>query len=123
MKSGNRHTTRLSGHDYAGRATYFVTLCTENRECLFGQVIEGQMYLNANGQIVREEWLRSSQIRSELDLDRWIVMPNHLHGIVHFLGRRAIELAGRAPRAPTTTLKTADFGRLQGRCRGGRRPP
>ena len=113
MKSGNRRSTRLAGHDYAGRGIYLITLCTENRECLFGQVIEGQMYLNAVGDIVREEWLRSPQIRSELDLDRWIVMPNHLHGIVHLM-------AGRAPHAPTTSVKTAEECRLLGRCRGDR---
>jgi putative transposase len=63
---------------------YFVTLCVQDFECIFGQVIDNEMHLNELGHIVREEWLRSPAIRSELDLDRWIVMPNHLHGIVIF---------------------------------------
>ncbi len=82
MKSGNRETTRVQGHDYAGRGTYFVTLVTQNRDCLFGQVVHEKMYLNTLGLIVQEEWMRSPDMRSELELDRWIVMPNHLHGIV-----------------------------------------
>jgi REP element-mobilizing transposase RayT len=82
MKSGNRKSVRLSGHDYSGPGIYFVTLVTENRECLFGQVVDGEMILNDLGRIVQEEWMRSPQIRSELDMDRWIVMPNHFHGIV-----------------------------------------
>ena len=120
MQTGNRLTVRVRGHDYAGRATYFVTLVTENRECLFGQVIDGKMYLNELGHIVREEWLRSPQIRSELDLDRWIVMPNHLHGIVCFMTDRDPQWQGAPPRAPTTSMKTSTSCRLQGRCRGDR---
>jgi len=78
------------------------------------------MYLNAIGQIVREEWLRSSEIRSELDLDRWMVMPNHLHGIVHFMSRMAPHCQGAPPCAPTTPVKTSTSIRLQGPCRGDR---
>jgi len=113
MNTGNRHSIRLPGQDYAGRGTYFVTLCTENRECLFGRIIDGRMYLNTIGHIVRAEWIRSPDIRSELDLDRWIVMPNHLHGIVHYM-------PGRTPCAPTKTMKTSTSRRLHGRCTGDR---
>jgi len=88
MKSGNRKSIRLPGHDYSGPGNYFVTLVTENRECLFGWVIDGEMHLNNLGWIVQEEWVRSPQIRSELDLDRWIIMPNHFHGIVFIRPRR-----------------------------------
>lgn len=84
MKSGQRKTVRLATHDYSGPGIYFVTLCTENRDCLFGRVVNGGMHLNTLGEIVQEEWMRSPKIRSELHLDRWIVMPNHFHGIVFF---------------------------------------
>jgi REP element-mobilizing transposase RayT len=100
MKSGNRKSVRLSGHDYSGPATYFITLCTESRECLFGQVINGEMNLNESGRIVQEAWMRSPQIRSELDLDRWIVMPDHFHGIVSI-----------RPRCPFTAVVGATGGR------------
>jgi putative transposase len=112
-RTGNRQSLRTPGHDYAGMGMYFITLCTENRECLFGRIIDGRMYLNDLGHIVRAEWLRSPDIRSELDLDRWIVMPNHLHGIVCLK-------VGRTPCAPTTSVKTSTIRCLPGRCRGVR---
>jgi putative transposase len=91
---------------------YFVTLVTQDRACLFGEVINGEMYLNALGQIVQEEWMRSPRIRSELDLDRWIVMPNHLHGIVHFTPWRA---DGRAD-----AVRPYNGPEFHGCCRGAR---
>jgi len=72
----------LKGYDYRQAGTYFVTLCTYNRECLFGEVVDGEMHLNELGQIVHEEWLRSADIRPEMVLDAFVVMPNHLHGII-----------------------------------------
>src|SRR5690349_5625524 len=111
MRFGQRQSVRLSRHDYSGKAVYFVTLCVQNRECLFGRVVDGKMYLNSIGQIVREEWLHSPQIRSELDLDRWSVMPNHLHGIVRIdpmLSNRTFPRQGQGapPCAPTLAVKT-----------------
>ena len=78
----HRRSTRLHGYDYAAPGAYFVTLCTHERACLFGEIIDGQMHPNAWGQIVEEEWLRSEEIRAEIILDAYVVMPNHLHGIV-----------------------------------------
>jgi len=108
MKSGNRKSIRLPGHDYSGPGIYFVTLVTANRECLFGRVIDGEMHLNNLGWIVQEEWMRSPHIRSELDLDRWIVMPNHLHGIVFINPRRqftdVVGAAGGRPALQSRSL-------------------
>ena len=59
-----------------------MTICVNRRECLFGDVVDGQMRLNRYGEIVVEEWQRSSVIRKEIELDAWVVMPNHFHGIV-----------------------------------------
>lgn len=59
-----------------------MTICVDRRECLFGDVVDGQMHLNRYGEIVSEEWQRSSVIRKEIELDAWVVMPNHFHGIV-----------------------------------------
>lgn len=63
-------------------AAYFVTLVTHERAELFGRVIDGVMHVSAIGEVVQEEWLKSSAIRPELELDEFVVMPNHLHGIV-----------------------------------------
>jgi REP element-mobilizing transposase RayT len=61
---------------------YFVTVCTRDREPLFGEIVDGAMRLNEYGQVVHREWIRSAEIRDEIDLDAFVVMPNHLHGIV-----------------------------------------
>ena len=77
-----RRSLRLPAYDYSQAGAYFVTICTQNRECLFGEVKDGGMILNGLGLVVTEEWLRSTEIRREIELDEFIVMPNHLHGII-----------------------------------------
>ncbi len=78
----HRRSTRLKGYDYAAEGLYFITLCTAQRQGLFGAVVDGHMELNLLGQIVANEWMKTPQIRSDFDLDGWVVMPNHIHGIV-----------------------------------------
>ena len=80
-----RRSIRLKGYDYSQSGGYFVTICTRNRECLFGELLDGQMVLNEYGEIAREEWLRSERIRREIKLDEFVVMPNHIHGIIIFV--------------------------------------
>ena len=77
-----RRSIRLRGYDYAQRGAYFVTICTQGRECLFGNIEDSTMSLNNLGIIVFEEWTRTLQIRQEVDLDVFQVMPNHIHGII-----------------------------------------
>jgi len=101
-----RRSIRLGGYDYSQVGEYVVTLCTHKMRCLFGEVKNGQMYLNRLGQIVESEWRKTAQLRSEIDLGDFVVMPNHLHGLVVItmsrekktladpVGRRA---HGRAP--------------------------
>ena len=73
----HRRSIRLKGYDYAGGGVYFVTVCTRNTECVFGEVTDGEMWLNAYGKVVEEEWLRTAQVRAYVELDRYVVMPNH----------------------------------------------
>ena len=75
---GPRHPS----FDYRRVAAYFVTACARNRRCLLGTVSQGQMHRNEVGTIVAEEWARSERLRDRILLDAWVVMPNHLHGIV-----------------------------------------
>jgi len=79
-----RKSIRLQGWDYSEPGAYFVTICTHGRASLFGRVVEGEMVLNEYGEIVQEEWMRSAEIRAEIELfpDEFVVMPNHVHGIV-----------------------------------------
>ncbi|WP_036480014.1 transposase [Myxosarcina sp. GI1] len=78
----HRRSIRLKGYDYSQPGAYFVTICTYERQCLFGKIVNGQMRLNGFGEIVAEQWQKSAVIRQEIKLDAWVVMPKHVHGIV-----------------------------------------
>lgn len=78
----DRTNPRHPAFDYRSEAAYFVTMCTHKRRCLFGMVRRGRMVCNAYGRIVVREWERSEEMRDEIVLDAFVVMPNHLHGIV-----------------------------------------
>ncbi len=73
---------RMPDWDYSGNGYYFLTLVTQNRECNLGKIVNGKMILSDFGKIVDTEWNKSFEIRDELFLDEYIVMPNHLHAIV-----------------------------------------
>jgi putative transposase len=78
----HRRSIRLRGYDYSSAGAYFVTLCAQNRECLFGDIVDGVMVLNELGHVVLAEWERTPEIRKEIKLDVAVVMPNHFHGII-----------------------------------------
>jgi putative transposase len=84
MLSDRRRSLRLKGYDYAQAGAYFVTMCTQDRACLFGDVVEGTVCLNAAGQLVAALWSDMPIRFPEIDLDAFVVMPNHIHGIVVF---------------------------------------
>ena len=78
----NRHSIRLKEFDYSQNGYYFVTICTKNRECFFGDVARGKIELSEIGKIVKKYWMEISQHFENVELDEYIVMPNHIHGIV-----------------------------------------
>ena len=78
-------SARLPGWDYASAGWYFVTLCTRDHVCFLGDVVDGRIQLSSLGEIVAEEWQKTPQIRPNVELDEWIVMPNHVHGIIVIL--------------------------------------
>jgi REP element-mobilizing transposase RayT len=93
----HRRSIRLGGYDYSRAGAYFVTICTRNRDCLLGELAGGEMRLNEAGRIVQEEWMKSARLRPRVILDEFVVMPNHLHGIIALGDGR-----GTLQRAPTT---------------------
>lgn len=103
----HRRSIRLHGYDYASKGSYFITVCTHQRECLFGEIVDEKMRLNDFGEIVREEWLKTKGIRLNVDLDAFVVMPNHVHGIIMIRDqsvgatRRVDSRRGVSPYAPT----------------------
>ena len=78
----HRHSIRLKGYDYSSNGAYFITICVKNRECIFGEIINGEMYLNDYGKIVSEEWLKTEKVRKNIIIDEFVIMPNHFHGII-----------------------------------------
>jgi putative transposase len=78
----HRQSIRLKGYDYSRPGAYFITICVQDRHHLFGEIKSGKMVLNEFGLIVAEEWKRSEEIRKEIKLDAFVVMPNHIHGIL-----------------------------------------
>jgi putative transposase len=75
-------SNRLPGWDYSGDGKYFLTICTHDKLLLFGNIYDGNMIKNQFGNIAHYEWLRSFEIRPDFILDEFIIMPNHVHGIV-----------------------------------------
>ena len=80
----HRRSIRLPGYDYASEGGYFITLVPHERQHLFGETVDGVMQLNDLGAIARDEWFRTAQMRPYVELfeDEFVVMPNHVHGII-----------------------------------------
>jgi len=93
-----RKQIRLKNYDYSLPGTYFVTICTFERVCLFGNINDCKMQLNDYGHVVHDEWLKTEKLRLNVKLDEFIVMPNHIHGIIRIIN----DCRGTARRAPTT---------------------
>jgi REP element-mobilizing transposase RayT len=81
-----RKSIRLKGYDYSQEGLYFITLCCQNRECLFGQIHNGSMILNDAGKMIENEWLNLENRFPNIELHEFIVMPNHFHGILKIVG-------------------------------------
>jgi putative transposase len=121
----HRRSIRLPRYDYSKAGVYFITVCTYNKECFFGEIIGAtggrptggrpndghptndlptgihpEMQLNQYGEIVRDEWEKSARIRDEIKLGEYVIMPNHFHGIVFIVNHK-----GDQPVAPTTTMR------------------
>ncbi len=112
LEKYHRRSIRLRDYDYSRSGAYFVTVCTKGQELLFGNVSDGDVELNEFGRIAAEEWLQSARIRDEIELDAWIVMPNHVHGIViitdeHSRGDRPVAPSG--PRSRSLGAMMAGF--------------
>ncbi len=93
----HRQSIRLKGYEYSRPGAYFVTICARNRECLFGNISDGQMVLNDVGRIIERVWEDLPSRLPSIELDALGVMPNHVHGIIAIVG------AGLAP--PETRVR------------------
>ena len=80
--TGGRHSQRLPGHNYASSAIYFVTICTYERICWFGDIVDGRLVPTRAGEIVEAAWRTTLQRFGQVSLDSFVVMPNHVHGLI-----------------------------------------
>lgn len=107
----HRRTIRLRGWDYSADGTYFVTVCTNRRAHLPGEIVDSQMRLNAAGIAVADSWRWLSAQYPYVVLDEWCVMPNHLHGVLTLTGRggsRAAPTRDGGPTRPRTVPSRDD---------------
>jgi len=82
----HRRSIRLKDYDYSQAGAYFVTICTKDKECMFGVIEDAQMEFNDAGKMVQNVWHELPGRFPEILLDEFIIMPNHLHGIVSIVG-------------------------------------
>lgn len=82
----HRRSIRLPGYDYTRADAYFVTICVYQRQCLFGDVADGEVVLNEYGLVVQQTWHDLPNHFQHIVLDQFIIMPNHLHGVIVFGG-------------------------------------
>ena len=78
----HRRSVRLKGYDYSLAGAYFVTICTQNRECMFGKIHNAKMILNDAGRMVEWWWEKLNDKFENIETDAFVVMPNHFHGII-----------------------------------------
>ncbi|MBF0200971.1 MAG: Fic family protein [Desulfamplus sp.] len=97
----NRQSIRLKNYDYSQPGYYFITICTQERIHRFGKIIDEKMRLNDAGKIVADELEKTPIMRKNIQLDEWIIMPNHFHAII-FVGARCTR--------PMTDNRMADNG-------------
>ena len=106
-RPSGRRSIRLKGYDYASGGAYFVTICAMNRVCLFGAITDSEMSLSEFGRAAEAAWLAIPKHFEPLRLDAFVIMPNHVHGIIVINGT---DRRGAACRAPTPRT----FGSAQG---------
>ena len=89
-----RKSPRLQGYDYSQEGAYFVTICTHRRAHLFGEIVDGEMRLSAMGSMAESCWVEIPAHFPHVELDAYVIMPNHVHGIL------AIMDAPTSPQSP-----------------------
>ena len=105
----DRKANRLEGYDYSRAGCYFVTICVQDKQSLFGEIIQDGMVLNQAGEIANTRWQWLSERYDYVELDEYVVMPNHFHGILIIQPRR-----DRSRPVPTDVLKIKSLSELIG---------
>ncbi|AJO88633.1 TPA: transposase [Haemophilus influenzae] len=100
----HRRSIRLKHYNYRSEGFYFITICCKNKECLFGHIINQQMQLNDLGNYVKQCWENIPMFFPQVRIDEFVIMPNHLHGIIEIIeqvkGKCNLPLQLRATQLP-----------------------
>ena len=99
LEQHHRRSIRLQGYDYSGEGLYFITICTQNRLCLFGDVVNHKMILNNAWQVAHNCWLEIPKHFPHVVLHEFVIMPNHVHGIIELknIGNVCVECHANQP--------------------------
>ena len=108
MNPRQRRSPREPTYDYATPGAYFVTICTHEREPLFGEIVDGEMRPNDLGAIVADEWAATGHLRPNVRLDAFVVMPNHVHAVVWIEPAREPPPTGGAGTQRAASLQPAE---------------
>ena len=111
MDNPKRKSPRLKEYDYSMPGAYFVTICTHNKKHRFGQIINAKMQLNHFGRIVEQEILNIESYYSNVQIDKYVVMPNHIHMIISLSETERIN--------PFPTQKNYDIPNIVGKFKAG----
>jgi REP element-mobilizing transposase RayT len=119
----HRRSIRLQGYDYTQAGAYFVTICTGQKQCILGEVVDGAVVLSRYGRLAVMCWEWLAQHYPYVELDAWVVMPNHLHGIIVISDAEDADGLSRggsrtAPTTPDATAATAPKRKTLGRLIG-----
>jgi putative transposase len=89
----HRKSTRLKNFDYSSLGAYFVTICVFQRECVFGEIVNGEMILSRSGERTLEVWEGLPLRFPTIELDAFVIMPNHLHAVICLTGSDALTIS------------------------------
>lgn len=120
----HRRSIRLKGYDYASEGAYFVTIVTQGRECLFGEIVDGEMHLTKYGEIVRKWWDEIPLHFPNVAAGAFVIMPNHIHGMIFMIDERrgevlspqgdSNEMNNELPGGETPPLRKPALGQIVG---------
>jgi len=102
----HRKSIRMKGYDYSQEGLYYITMCVQKRECLFGEIKNDEMILNDAGRMIENEWLAITKRFSDTELHEYCVMPNHFHGILEIVHHKPVDndtVANGQPGIASTT--------------------
>lgn len=114
-----RKSPRLQGYDYRQEGAYFVTLCTKGRAHLFGEIVQGDMQLSSLGIITHQELQHIPYRWQTVDLDLFVVMPNHVHAIIVLVGTAFLPSAHNGPQKSDTKNGVPTLGHVVGSYKAG----